>query len=259
LNVDYQFDGLRLRFNSYEAPDVREQSILLAAIGLAGLDSLPLNKDAQGQIGRQLWLDLEPVEQAVFDTAIVVTCSYYQLLQAAGLATEGQKEYERVKDVLYRLASINCRAYKDGYDWSMKLLSYAARPDGQISIAMNSRFARALAGQFVRIDLEERRQLGAKQKGSEVAELLHCYLTAWIRDGHSQRVGLDTLACKVYGNESKNYDTGRTRRDTIAKGLALIGTLPSWSIMVDGVGIRAVVHIKRGKIEDIALPPTFID
>lgn len=261
LNVDYRFDGFRLRFACHEAPDVREQSILLAAIGLAGLDSLPLDQNAAGTIGRQLWLDLEPAEQAIFDTATVVTCSYYQLLQAAGMDTTSKQAYERLKEILWRLSAINCRAYKDGYDWSMKLLSYAARPDGKISIAMNSRFAAALAGQHVRVSLEERRLLGAKQKGSEVAELLHCYLTAWIRDGHSQRVYIDTLATKIYGNESKNPTTVRDRRSMLIAALRLIEGLQGWTVHLVGSGASTMAEIKRGQLieQKTASPPAFIE
>lgn len=259
LNVDYRFDGLRLRFVCHEAPDVREQSILLAAIGLAGLDSLPLDQSSAGTIGKQLWLDLEPMEQAIFDTATVVTCSYYQLLQAAGMDTTSKRSYDQLKEVLWRLSTISCRAYKDGYDWSMKVLSYAARPDGKISIAMNSRFAAALAGQHVRISLEERRALAVKQKGSEVAELLHCYLTAWIRDGHGQRIYVDNLASKVYGNESKNENTVRDRRAKVVLALRLIEKLESWSIEIVGTGTATMTEIKRGRVLELKAvnPPSF--
>ena len=261
LNVDYRFDGLRLRFVCHESPDVRDQSILLAAIGLAGLDSLPLDQSAAGSIGRQLWLDLEPTEQAIFDTATVVTCSYYQLLEAAGMDSASKRSYDQLKEILWRLSMIGCRAYKDGYDWSMKVLSYAARPDGRISIAMNSRFAAALAGQHVRISLEERRLLGGKQKGSEVAELLHCYLTASLRDGHNQRVYVDTLATKIYGNESKNPNTVRDRRSMMVAALRLIEGLKGWTVHFVGSGASTMVEIKRGQVieQKTASPPAFVE
>lgn len=261
LNVDYHFDGLRLRFVCHETPDVRDQSILLAAIGLAGLDSLPLDKEAQGQIGKQLWLDLQPMEQAIFDTATVVTCSYYQLLEAAGMDSTSKLSYDRLKDILWRLSMIGCRAYKDGYDWSMKVLSYAARPDGRISIAMNSRFAAALAGQHVRVSLEERRALSGKQKGSEVAELLHCYLTAWIRDGQKQRIYVDGLATKIYGNESKNPTTVRDRRSMLVAALRLIEGLKGWNVHFVGTGASMLAEIKRGQVieQKTASTPAFIE
>jgi hypothetical protein len=185
--VTYLFDGVSLRFTCFEWLDVRDQSVLLACCGLAGIGSQNLDCDAPGEIGQRLWLDLEPREKAVVDRAVVITTTWYQLLASAGMETTGEHHYERIKEILYRLAQVGCRAKTDdGYDWSMRMLSYAARPDGSISIALNGRFAASLAGQHIRTSLKERRALP-----SEIAELTHCYLTAWIREGHHQRVGLD--------------------------------------------------------------------
>ncbi len=245
LDVTYAFDGLSLRFVNFEWLDVREQSILLACCALAGISSQDLDREAPGKIGQQLWLDLEPKEKAVIDKAVVVTTTYYQLLESAGMAT-GKLDYERLKEMLFRLASTSCRAKKDGYDWSMRLLSYAARPDGSISIALNSRFSAALAGHHIRTSLKERQALP-----SEIAELTHCYLTAWIREGHHQRIKLDNLAVKVWGVESANGETIRKRRERIGDALRSIGDLSGWKVDVSGRGEHAMATIWRVRVKDV--------
>lgn len=249
LDVSYEFDGASLRFVNFEWLDVREQSILLACCALAGISRQDLDSGAAGQIGQQLWLDLQPKEKAVIDKAVVVTTTYYQLLEAAGMAT-GKLDYERVKEMLFRLSSTTCRAKKDGYDWSMRLLSYAARPDGSISIALNGRFAAALAGQHIRTSLKERHALP-----SEIAELTHCYLTAWIREGHHQRIMLDTLAGRMWGVASANPDTTRKRRERIGEALRAIGRLEGWRTEIKGRGENAMATIWRLRVKDV-LPMT---
>ena len=240
LDVTHGFDGLSLRFTCYEWLDARDQSVLLAACALAGISSSELTAGSSGQVGQQLWLDLEPTAKAQFDKAVVVTTSFYQLRDAAGLTDNSAAGYERLKDSLYRLSQVGCRAKKDGYDWSMRMLSYAARPDGGIDIALNGRFAGALAGQHIRTSLEERRSLS-----TELAELTHCYLTAWIREGHKQKVGVDKLSGKIWGVESANPETTRKRRERMREALELIGKLPGWSAQIDGRGEKSMALIER--------------
>jgi hypothetical protein len=245
LDVSTTFDGLTLRFVNFEWLDVREQSILLACCALAGLGSQEITRDAPGEIGKKLWTDLEPKERAVTDRGVVIVVSYYQLMQAAGLPTN-KYGYERVKEMLFRLSATTCRAKKDGYDWSMNLLSYAARPDGTISIALNGRFADALAGQHIRTSLLERRSLP-----SEIAQLMHCALTAQIRKGHHQRVRLDVLAERVWGGPARE-DARRKRRERIGDALRAIGQIPGWRVDIQGRGEHAMATIWHSQPKDVS-------
>lgn len=240
LDVTHAFDGLSLRFTCYEWLDARDQSVLLATCGLAGIASQELTAESPGHIGQQLWLDLEPMQRAMVDRAVVITTSYYQLRDAAGLTDDGGGGYERLKEMLYRLSQVGCRARKDGYDWSMRMLSYAARPDGSIDIALNGRFAGALAGQHIRTSLAERHSLP-----SELAELTHCYLTAWIREGHRQKVGIDKLTARIWGVDSAKAETTRKRRERMRDALVSIGELPGWTVEIDGRGEKAMAEIHR--------------
>lgn len=242
LRVDTEFDGYKLMFTCWEWLDTRDQSVLLAAVGMAGIDRQTLKATAAGEIGQKLWSDLKAADEALKGEAVVLTTTYYALLEAAGLPNRGA-DYDRVKDILYRLSQVGCRVKKDGYDWSMQLLSYASRPDGTIHIALNERFAQALAGQNVRVSLDERRQI----KG-DAAQVLHAWLTATTRAGSKGLwMGLDAISARVWGVEAQNAGTQRKRRYALVEALAEIEGL-GWKIEHKGRGTRHQVRVTRPKI-----------
>lgn len=243
LDLTVEHDGASIRFTSFEWLDSRDQSVLLAAVGLAGIDGADLHSDVEGAIGQQLWLDLQPTAKATSDSAVAITTTHYALLKAAGLGTSS-RDYERLKDALYRLSQVGCRAKANGWDWSMRFLSYAANDDGTVHIALNSRFAAALAGQFVRVSMTERRQLG-----HDVAQLTHTWLNAAIRPGSSMSVMLDNLAYRVWGTEPQTEPTRRKRRLKLSKALDEISQLHGWKVSITGKGIRAKATIKRPKVQ----------
>lgn len=246
LKVFSEFDGFDLMFTCFEWLDTRDQSILLAAVGMAGLDNATLSASVSGELGQKLWADLEPAKDALKGQAVVVTTTYYALLQAAGLPTRGgdNGDYERVKEILYRLSQLGCRVRKDGYDWSMRMLSYASDPDGTIHIALNERISEALGGgQNVRISLDERRQI----KG-DTAQVLHAWLTATTRAGSKGLwTSLDKLSVRVWGVDAKNASTQRSRRQGLTEALAEIET-QGWKVEQKGRGVRHQVRVARPKI-----------
>ena len=114
LTIEHEHNGLRLKFNIWQALDSRDQSVLLGAIGLAGMlaavgETNGLGAEVEHPRGQQLWLDLKPEESAVMDKAIVVKTTRYALLQAAGMDDQG-KSYDRLEDCLERLSMVGCRA-----------------------------------------------------------------------------------------------------------------------------------------------------
>lgn len=240
LTIEHEHNGLKLKFNVWRALDARDQSVLLATIALAGvLDRQELHAGIRHCRAQQLWQRLQPEDLALMDQAIVVKTTRYALLQAAGMA-DGKAEYNRLEDCLERLSMVGCRARKDGYDWSMRLLSYAETPEGQLHIALNSRLAEALSGHHVYVSLVERRALL-----SDAAQLTHAWLSAWLRQGASNSIRLDRLAEKVWGPPSKSIATNRKRRERIGKALYDIGKLHGWQVLIEGRGATAKATIKR--------------
>ena len=244
LKVIVEHDAQRLTFTSYEYLDTRDQTILLAVIGLAGIESGNIGASSSGEIGKKLWADLSPQSSALGENGAVVETSMYNLLQVAGMGDDA-KTYARVKDILNRLSQVNCRAQSGGWDWSMRFLSYAVNDDGTLIVALNARFAQALAqgSTYARINLEERRSLE-----NDVSQLVHSWLNATVRAGNTFQIGLDKLAFKIWGVEPQSASTLTTRRANVTKALKEISTLKGWKISFRGRGVDTIATIKRPKM-----------
>lgn len=246
LSIEHQHDGNSIKFNIWRGLDARDQSILLAVVGLAGMlsavgETSNLHANIPHPNAQELWSKLEPEDNAVLDRTIVIKTTRYAILQASGLENTGPN-YGSIEDCLERLSMVGCRVRSsEGYDWSMRLLSYRKTPEGQMHIALNSRIAKALSGHNVRLCLIERQSLHG-----DVQQLAHAWLSGWLRHGSSNTIRLDKLAEKVWGPPSTSDATNRKRRERISKALHEIASaLPGWCIDFSGRGVNAKATIKR--------------
>lgn len=244
LKVIADYDETKLTFTSYEWLDSRDQTILLALIGMAGIESVNITSDASGEIGKKLWAGLNPLNSALGDYGAVVETTLYKLLQASGMPDD-TKTYTRVKEIIYRLSQVNCRAQSEGWEWSMRFLSYAFHDDGTLVVALNARFAQALTqgSTYARINLEERRQLDG-----DIAQLVHSWLNATVRAGNTFQIGIDKLVIKIWGVEAKIDATSRKRRTLVVRALEEISELKGWKISFRGRGLDTIATIKRPKM-----------
>lgn len=239
LDITVNHESASIRFTSFEWLDSRDQSILLAVIGIAAMEGADLHSGVEGPIGQKLWLDLQPTAKATAASAIAITTTHYALLQAIGM-DDSSKGYERLKEALYRLSQVGCRVKASGWDWSMNFLSYAAHDDGTVHIALNGRFAEALAGQHIRVSMEERRQLS-----HDVSQIVHAWMSAALRPGGTMTVMADRLAVRVWGTIAQTDDTLRKRRSRLVKAIQDIALLHGWKVAVDGRGKRTKLTIHR--------------
>lgn len=244
LKVFADYEETKLTFTSYEWLDSRDQTILLALIGMAGIESVNITSDASGEIGKKLWAGLNPLNSALGDYGAVVETTLYKLLQAAGM-NDDTKTYTRVKEIIDRLSQVNCKAQSDGWQWSMRFLSYAFHEDGTLVVALNARFAQALAqgSTYARINLEERRRLDG-----DIAQLVHSWLNATVRAGNTLKIKIDKLAIRIWGVESQIDATNRKRRALLIGALEEIQSLKGWNVSVSGRGVDAMAVIKRPKM-----------
>lgn len=244
LKVSADYEDIKMTFTSYEWLDSRDQTILLALIGFAGIESVNINSKASGEIGKKLWAGLSPMNSAEDDSGAVVETTLYKLLQAAGMPDDA-KTYTRVKEILERLSMVGCTARSGGWQWSMRFLSYAFHEDGTLAVALNARFAQALTqgSTYARINLEERRQLDG-----DIAQLVHSWLNATVRAGNTFRIGIDKLVIRIWGVEAQNDATKRKRRTLVTGALEEIQRLKGWNVAVSGRGIEAMATIKRPKM-----------
>lgn len=243
LELITEHSGAKVTWRSFEYLDSRDQSILYAICALAAMEYAgDLDADSSVPVGQALWSALKADGDAKSDTAAAFSTSSYRILTAAGMPDKGQS-YEKLNEILSRLSDVSIRIQRDGYDWKMHLLSYRSNPDGGVYIALNGRLAAALVEQHIRINLEERRSLGH----TDTDLICHSWLSAWIRPGRVQRIGLDKLAAQVWGGSSKNASTTRNRRERVAKALKNLNKLDNWNISVTGRGKSAMAHIQRAK------------
>lgn len=244
LKVLADYDETQLTFTSYEWLDSRDQTILLALIGMAGIESANISSESSGELGKKLWAGLNPLNSALGDYGAVVETTLYKLLQASGMSDDA-KTYTRVKEILERLSMVNCTARSEGWQWSMRFLSYAFHEDGTLAVALNARFAQALAqgSTYARINLEERRQLDG-----DIAQLVHSWLNATIRAGNTFNIGIDNLAVKIWGVAPQSDNTKRSRRASLVSALEDIATLKGWTVAFRGRGVDTIATIKRPRL-----------
>ncbi|MFQ2570362.1 replication protein C, IncQ-type [Aeromonas caviae] len=248
INIEVPYLGNTYQFTCFELLDVVDQSILLGIVGIAALQNSDIHAGMSGAVGRALWRDLQPSDDASQEHGIVFETTRREILLAAGLSDAGDN-YGRLADSLYRLSQVGCRVKKETVDWSMNLLSYRLIKNpgcDHIHIAMNSRFASALMdGQKVIINLAERRQLTG-----DVTQLLHARLSAQIHKNQwSPLTKIDTLIIKIWCEQENSYDTStpthRRRRMLVRDALEQFVAL-GWMVKSNGSrGIREMVQIKK--------------
>lgn len=244
LEVTSEHAGSRFTFTCWEWLDVRDQSVLLAVVGMAAMGQ-ELYSDSSDPIDIALWEKLSPRHGLVNSVAPVFATTCYKLLKAAGHYTRIQ-DYKRLKDSLYRLSQVGCRVHEHDKEYSMQLLSYLTTPDGNIQIALNSRFTDIFSsGQYIRVSLDERRKLRL-----DCSKLLHAWLTTSINPGSAGYwTKVDSLVMKVWGVPSNVPSTERSRRAQICSALKEIGKLDGWGVKTLYKGAQAQVQVKRPRLD----------
>lgn len=246
LRVQQEYAGQLLTVTCYEALDATDESILLALLALAACQDKPrvVDQDTEGEIGRQLWLELRPEgKQRKGRYGLVVETTAYAVLREAGLGASGGSQYRYLGNSLYRLSQVGVRVQGAGGETGMHLLAYTLRDDGALVVTLNERFARVLTGedpQHVRYSLLERRQLA-----SDAAQILHSRLTASLsRPGSEWTWRLDSLAERVWGEAARSGATARKRRQRLREALGEIEEL-GWHLRYSGSSRDPKVTVKR--------------
>ena len=197
------FGDVLIGFQGFEQLGSNDQSILLALTAQLGIEGLYIDAEPEGEISRQLRLDLHFTEDNGLRLASRET-SLRSLLKDAGYKEPSSgKSLNDAKECLNRLANAQLREQNlaTGWDQRYNLISvkFGLGIGDKIHVAANPRLSQAVfKGQHVRISLIER---GALE--SEVAKILHCWLCSNVRLGQALGNGngakLDTLALHVWG------------------------------------------------------------
>lgn len=236
------FGDFEISFQGFEQLGADDQSILLAISAQLGIEGLIIEHEPSGEISKELRLALE-LNKSRRDPVASRKTSLRSILLDAGYS-DGGKDFETIKNSLNRLRSAQIREKnKAGWDRVSNLISTDFNHEsGEIYVAANPKLTEAIFfGQHVRISLYERKELK-----TEVAKILHCWLSSNIRPGGKLGNGngahINTLAPHVWGQEwltmSPSQKSTRRKRlrdsfDEIKKGTkkAQLGLGEGWSIM----------------------------
>jgi len=240
LDITITHDGSSLRFVCFEWLDMRDQSVLLAAISLAGLEGDWLSAESPSEGAQKLWLGLEPEALALRDKARAFKTTRYALLLAAGM-TDSKQNYKRLEEILFRLSNVGCGVRTPDGFWSMHMMSFSVSADSTINIALNGRFAKAITGyHHIRISLKERHELK-----SDIARLVHAQICARLKPGKFWSYNIDNFAENLWGEIAANKKTLENRRKSVLGGFCMVLKLSNWQGKISGRGSKMKAEIFR--------------
>ncbi len=245
---------LEIEFACVEPLGVAEQSVLLALVARAGIDGKRISANGKSERGKALHALLRASESAARD-GIMLTTTISQLVADLGLTKSGTA-YLAVANALRRLGNVVIwlRDRARGREANTLLLAVHRRGD-TLDVAMNYRIRDALRGAgFTRVDLLERQVLT-----SDVARLLHAFLSRWIRPKGEREIAVDTLAKHVWTDGiGAHKTTRRDRRAAIRAALAEIAALDGWSVTEhhDTVEIGRLGRRENSTHRRVRIPPT---
>lgn len=258
--LDAESGHEKLRVELAEGLDSSDQSVLLVLIALAGIDSKIISSANTGPKSSLLWNDLNVSFDAETEQCALVTTTQTDILNILGWNRSGH-EYNRLKKCLNRLKNVSLLISKGERQWRSGLLSYLINNTSAIGgedivyVVLNSKIARALdGGQYARICLEERRSLS-----SNIAQLLHTWLSFNINHGYHLSPYIDTLVQRIWGEPCKPHQSKskteyekkeiRRKRAEIVTALKQLSELDGWRVRFnDKVGSNRQVEVKRLRV-----------
>lgn len=245
LDVSIESGSEKIRITCFEPLGADDQTALFSILSLCTDEGrgLVLSHAPKTEAGQALRADLF-LKRSSKEDSVMVEASEYELLKLSGGSTDGSENYERFRDVLARLASVSIRVQSHSEDYVVRLLAYHVdKETGRLKIAVNNKSASAILGdQYAYIDLSDHRKLTF-----EPAKILHGWLSSWMGQGNSRRIGLDKLAAHIYPNfegvATSSKATYRSNTKRAVEGLSELG----WKVATVGRGSKAMVTIARPK------------
>ena len=248
LDVSYRAKGsaTTLRFSAREALGIPEQTLLLVLIEIAqeayarSPQSTRLDQHVAGEVAEALWVRLNRglIEDA--PESVRFTTSWYELNERCGASSGGMNQRLR-RTQLQRLCEVV--VWEEGLDARRTtrqsyLVSWLLGDDARVHVALNARLAASLLGQqFAAVSLAERLALP-----SDTARALHAFFSTCVRPGKLLRVGLETLAQRLWPEADAPSGTVRRRNKAIRDSLAELASLRGWRVKRLE---RDIVQVKR--------------
>ena len=244
-----KFGSSQIGFDGATQLGCDDQSVLLALTAQLGIDGLRIDASPNiGPVSEQLRLSMFSKSATGDNGAVLATkrTSLRSLLLDAGYYEDTSTD--KVKVCLRRLRTVQIHEIdENGWDRAHQLIAVEFNvKTGETYIAANPRLTGAVfQGQYIKVSLFERNALE-----SEVAKVLHCWLSSNIRLGQSLGNGngasLDTLGPHVWGTAAWDAFSAQDRskkRGQLRGALAEIADLTrglqkdvGWAIDTTGKG-----------------------
>lgn len=225
-------DAILVRLNYPEDMDVLAESILLAAVKLAGDTVKGANLDEM-----QAMSLMSPEFDAVESPTITFETTTRALMIEAGMNGSGA-DYKIFVRQLERLSEITMHYSNEVTKWrgSDFLFKYKFNTvTGKMVVSLNWKLSGAILGRYMysTIDLNERRQLG-----SDAAKSLHRWLSAHRWEGKEGFYRYDTLAGHIWTSEASSEAMKKRMQRLKKEVLPSIGNLDKWDIKLEKEGVR---------------------
>lgn len=224
LDVETTHAELTLRWRGPDELSIQDETLLLAVLLLARSDKEPLEHHDEAPASRHLWRGLQPTGFYDERPVIMTTASFSALAEVCGRG-DGGSSISQIRDGLKRLTEVTVWVKCGPAEASSRLLSWIVGDDKRVLIAVNRRLAEVLTGaQYVKIDLEERRQLR-----STTAQALHSRLSSQLRAGKHSSITLDRIEFRIWGASSVGA-TRRKRHQRLLAAFEELGWLQGWTV-----------------------------
>ena len=261
LDIRYEPAEARvsLHFRGPEALGVKEQTLMFVLLELAqehhrsGLGSW-LDKDTPSAEAKALWDGLYQHSRGELPNTIWFSTSWYELARRMGKTLGGTMSGQLKKQLKRLCECVVWERHKEDtgvFELQSSLVAMVYNNDQQLFVALNVRLAEAIIEPpYMPVSLAERQLLELP-----AAKAAHAFLSTWIRYGHSNRIGKNTLIERLWPAE---YDakgklkpppggTQRRRRKDLKEALNEVDGLPGWA--VSGMDDE-VLTIRRAKAPD---------
>lgn len=190
--VNRSFGGSMLSFQGPEQLGASDQSVFLALLARAGIERRVIYPETTDELQRELRSQIFSANPDGDDQSALafIETSLYRLLKDSGYDSTGGKAITFIKSCIKRLCGTQIHETVNGETKIYNLIAVCEdKKKSNLHIAVNRRLTKMiLYGPWVYVSLAERNLLK-----SEVAKLLHCWLSSNVRLGQSLGYGRGVL------------------------------------------------------------------
>lgn len=229
---------------------VWDQSVYLAVIAAVSRSDTVVTADSGSPEG-ELWTRLHVTDVGFAGEAGTAIVSWRALARLSGVDRPGGKTLVLLRDALERLSAVECWYLQLPVRWASQLIAWAPTVDG-VQLALHPHATRVARGilhsdgkpwRYALVSLQERYALADsrqrsksesnKQVSPAIAQVMHAWLSAWMRRTDERKILLATLAGRLFSDVVNRRSTAARFRG-VKLALEAIARLPGWQVEIDG-------------------------